>query len=143
MDRSHSAEIEAVSVEIEVVYLNLKELKDFVVTVLPPTQQLGCRVLPAGKLRPNEDPPDAAKRILRQQTGIRDVFHAPLLVSMNRYPDRQSQGSTLSISFAILGPQPSGRKPLVTSCAVEDPAAPLGGSERPPHTAWGAAGPAP
>ena len=128
VDRSNSAEIEAVSVEIEVVYLNLNELKDFVVTVLPPTQQLGRRVLPAGRLRPNEDPPAAAVRILSDLTGIRDVFHEPLLVSMNQYLDRQSQGATLSISFAFLGPQPSGRKPLITSCEVEDPAAPLRGS---------------
>ena len=125
MDRSNSAEIEGVSVEIEVVYLNLSKTKGFVVTVLRPTQPRGRRVLPAGKLRPNEDPPAAAVRILRDLTGIRDVFHVPLLISMNRYPDRQNLGATLSISFAILGPKPSDSNGSETFCAVEDPAEPL------------------
>ena len=128
VDRSNSAEIEAVSVEIEVVYLNLSKIKGFVVTVLPPTQPRGRLVLPAGRLRPDEDPPDAAVRILSELTGIRDVFHVPLLVSMNRYPDRQFRDATLSLSFAILGPKPGDSNGLETFCAVEDPAAPLRGS---------------
>ena len=128
VDRSNSAEIEAVSVEIEVVYLNLSKIKGFVVTVLPPTQPRGRRVLPAGRLRPDENPPDAAVRILSELTGIRDVFHVPLLVSMNRYPDRQFRDATLSLSFAILGPKPSDSNGLETFCAVEDSAAPLPGS---------------
>ena len=54
----------------------------------PDTHLGGLWEFPGGKIRPGEDPADAARRELTEETGLSGGQLEPLVVSVHDYPDR-------------------------------------------------------
>jgi ADP-ribose pyrophosphatase YjhB (NUDIX family) len=93
-----------VATEVEVVRINPNRGQGLVVSAV---EGGAVPQLPADRLRPDEDPVDAARRVLRDVVGVSTVHHEPHFLGYRRYADRQQPQPTLTLTFLVLGPIPN------------------------------------
>lgn len=91
----------AVTVEVEVIYLNLYKGR-LVASCLRKSESGGLKTL-QGPLLGAEHPSEGARRLLTEVAGPSAVAHEPALVGMYRYDDRQRHGQILTVSYVVLG----------------------------------------
>lgn len=100
------AQNKRVSVDIEVVYLNLSKSRRLIVGGLAQSESGRYTVL-HGPLQPGEQPTEAARRLLEAVAGIPTGLHAPELVGVATHPDRQADGHATTITYVVLGRTPT------------------------------------
>lgn len=106
-----------VATEVEVVRINPNRRRGLVVSAVAAD---GGPRLPAARLAPDEDPSDAARRVLVDIVGIDAVHHEPHFLGYHRYADRQHPTPTLTLSFLVLGPVPGNSRRSTTFVPVQE-----------------------
>lgn len=116
MDGVLDPHVADVAVEVEVVRINPNGGQGLVVSTV---SEGAIRSLPTARLRPDEDPASAVRRVLFEKVGIDTVHHEPHFLGYRRYGERQRPTPTLSLSFLVLGPRPGNSRSTTTFVAVQ------------------------
>ena len=124
---------DVVVVEVEVVRLNPTKRRGLVVVGVD--RGTGRPIgLPSGRLRPGEDPVEAACRVMAEQTGISDFLHRPVPLGYVQYAERQRDTATLTLRFAVLGGIPNTSRSTIDFAEVDPADESLGARVEHPFT---------